>query len=147
MPSEDTSQTPVTSAKPASTDTQPESRPFGIAQGTLFVAVVSAAGYVGTAYLQASGMLDVERERQRTQLVLQAVDVPKQEDRRANLKFLLDTGLLRDPDGKLTKAVRDEKAEIPRVPRLPAKGIEWVDIEEHQIPHERSIAPGATQPK
>jgi LAS superfamily LD-carboxypeptidase LdcB len=59
----------------------------------------------------------LEREKTQGQLILKAIEA-KPDDALINLKFLVDTGLLNDPSGKIREAV-DKADKFKQIPSLP----------------------------
>lgn len=78
---------------------------------TVTVALVGFLGTFAATYVKGWYDLELTRQKHNADLVLHAV-APDAKQSRENLRFLLEAGLLRDPDGKLAKAIADPSLSI-----------------------------------
>ena len=104
---------------------------------TLIAALLTALALVGQAAINRSAMLDVEKQRLKSELIINAVRTGDIKEAIANLKFFIEAGFIEDPEGKIAKLVKEG-----RVPVLPPRsGIFSRDIEGRP----RTGIPGAVE--
>ena len=58
-------------------------------------------------YYQARQSLEVERQKQQHELVVKMISTDDRQQAAQNLKFLVDLGLISDPDGKIARIVAE----------------------------------------
>jgi hypothetical protein len=86
---------------------------------TVIVALVGFFGTFAATYLKGWSDLELTRQRYDSELVLKAV-VADAKQTRENIRFLLESGLLKDADGKLAKAVANPNLSIRIASQAPA---------------------------
>lgn len=87
---------------------------LSIPAATVIVSVVGFLGSFVASYVKGWADIELTRQKYDSDLVLKAVtNDPKQS--RENLRFLLEAGLIKDSDGRLSKALEDPNLSI-RIP-------------------------------
>jgi hypothetical protein len=129
---------------------------------TVLGATIAAGGYALQAHINGEALLDVERERTqgvlklererfRAQLIYSATSADKIEERIERLRFLLVSGLVEDPTGKLGQAMDANK--VPKLSEsgffaagaLPAEGAARNIFSQDIKGHRRTGTPGAQE--
>lgn len=82
----------------------------------LVVAVIGLVGNVWIRYEQSNNTLLVEKEKLKSNLILESIKTGNQKDASKNLNFLLKLGFLEDPGDKIKKYLSEDK----NVPVLPS---------------------------
>jgi lysozyme family protein len=87
-------------------------RLFSPVSTAVFAGIITVAGSVTATLMQSRAALDVERQKEQADLILKMVGVSDASQARANLDFLVESGLL---DKSLAKSVNQTKS-TPVIP-------------------------------
>jgi len=91
--------------------------------------VATGVGFI----VQSNNSRELEREKLQSQLILKAIETGDPEKALANLQFFLDTGLLDDPTGRITKAVVRGKENPGSIPVLPERASQSLKSDEERF--------------
>jgi lysozyme family protein len=83
--------------------------------GNTFLAYFNAKAATDQERTKASNALEVEKEKAKATLIIQAVSTDDPATARRNLFFFLDAGIIRDPDQKIRAAVEKYAPVLPSV--------------------------------
>src|SRR5262249_183759 len=84
---------------------------------TILAGIITLAGTVTGALLQGRNTLQLELEKQQHELVLKMISVGDESQAYANLKFLVESGLIVDP--RLAERILKAAEAKPVLPSLP----------------------------
>jgi hypothetical protein len=82
--------------------------------------VLALAGSIWVSYVNSESALVIEREKFKTNLILEAVKVGDKQKALENLTFFVDAGFLDDPNGKI-KGLLDRNV-LPVLPKVTQSG-------------------------
>ena len=86
----------------------------------MIAAVFATGSGIGVAYYNAKEQRELEREQFQSNLIQQSIDFKDYKQSRANLKFLIDVGLIAENNKKINSFIRDTSVHLQRpVDRLP----------------------------
>lgn len=81
----------------------------------VWVAVLGLVGGLALTILQGFFNGQLEKDKAKSALILKAIETGNVKDSATNLRFLIETGLLEDPSGKIT-ALLNKPEDVPKLP-------------------------------
>ena len=91
---------------------------------TVVVAILGALLTAWTAYRQIAANRELERSKYETQLILRALEPTDSVERIRSLLFLVQTGLISDPGGRIKRAT-----EAKRLPQFPSLTVATAELD------------------